>query len=749
MRILDRERYWAYFKAYVICFTALVGLYVVIDAFSNFDEFTQRATGAVEIFRVMGRYYLVHMSEFYDRLCGVIGMMAAIFTVTWMQRNNELLAMLAAGISTHRVIRPVIISAVIVSGISVVNQELVMPDLAEELMKNHADDGTSKVRVASRYDGNRVLLHGEEADRGAQTVLKFFTTIPATVWGVQIDVEAKQATYFEENHPTAPLKGGWLLRGVHPSAPIPAGTGLDAKDLLIKLNDDRGFPRPLGEIKDLGGEIFFLRTTMSFKALTRRRQWYQYAATPDLIRGLTDPANEQDKADIAIFLHTRLLRPALSLALLCLTLPQVLGGYGRNMFVNLGISLGTAALFYGMSFLAQIPRFACVPLARTRRLGALDRLRLVRGLSVGRDSHVITSRSRSMTAIGASQRGWWRESELLILVVFVLGVYATRLTTLPLRGEESRRARVAIEMKERGDWIVPRQQGEPFLSRPPLGSWAIAAAAALIGKCDPLAVRLPTLLATLATTMLLYGYTRVFMSRLGALATGLVYATFGAVLQLGRLAETEATFTVFLAGALIVWHWGYLRAWPKTWPWVVGYALAALAALTKGPQAPCYFAGGVTAFLVLRRDWRSLFNGSHLLGLAVFTLIVGAWQIPCMMRLDTTSIWAIWSSDVTSRLGDGGFLAGLKRGITFNSAVFASLLPWSFLLLDYCRPALRRSLGDAREAAVFWATCVAVTLPTCWIVRDGATRYYMPMFPGIAVLVGIVVERAARPRRAT
>ena len=48
------------------------------------------------------------MSQFYDRLCGVIGMMAAIFTVTWMQKNNELLAMLAAGISTQRVIRPVL-----------------------------------------------------------------------------------------------------------------------------------------------------------------------------------------------------------------------------------------------------------------------------------------------------------------------------------------------------------------------------------------------------------------------------------------------------------------------------------------------------------------------------------------------------------------------------------------------------------------------------------------------------------------
>ena len=121
MWILDRQRYWAFFKAYVICFTALVSLYVVIDAFSNFDEFTQRASGAIEIFAVMGRYYAVHMSEFYDRLCGVIGMMAAIFTVTWMQKNNELLAMLAAGISAHRIIRPVWISALLVSGLAVVS----------------------------------------------------------------------------------------------------------------------------------------------------------------------------------------------------------------------------------------------------------------------------------------------------------------------------------------------------------------------------------------------------------------------------------------------------------------------------------------------------------------------------------------------------------------------------------------------------------------------------------------------------
>src|SRR3954469_16150978 len=138
MRILDRQRYWNFFKAYLICFISLVGLYVVIDAFSNIDEFLKRADG-MNLLPTMGRFYLIRLSLFFDRLCGVIGMMAAIFTVTWMQRNNELLAILAAGVSTHRVIRPVWISALIVSGLAVANQELIMPPLGEELQKSHDD----------------------------------------------------------------------------------------------------------------------------------------------------------------------------------------------------------------------------------------------------------------------------------------------------------------------------------------------------------------------------------------------------------------------------------------------------------------------------------------------------------------------------------------------------------------------------------------------------------------------------------
>ena len=126
------------------------------------------ADGFVELIEVMGRYYLLHQALYFDQLGGVIGMMAAIFTVTWMQRNNEHLAILAAGISTHRAIRPVLFSSVIVSGLSVANQEIVIPRFAEEIQKSHDDDGMVKVQVPSRYDSRGIMVDGSWADRATR-----------------------------------------------------------------------------------------------------------------------------------------------------------------------------------------------------------------------------------------------------------------------------------------------------------------------------------------------------------------------------------------------------------------------------------------------------------------------------------------------------------------------------------------------------------------------------------------------------
>ena len=85
---------------------------------------------------------------------------------------------------------------------------------------------------------------------------------------------------------------------------------------------------------------------------------------------MADPSNDPEKAEIAVFLHQRALRPLMGMALLFLSLPLVLGGEGKNMFINLGLSLATSAAYYAGLFVASVPGRQRRALADRRRLVA-------------------------------------------------------------------------------------------------------------------------------------------------------------------------------------------------------------------------------------------------------------------------------------------------------------------------------------------------------------------------------------------
>jgi 4-amino-4-deoxy-L-arabinose transferase-like glycosyltransferase len=346
----------------------------------------------------------------------------------------------------------------------------------------------------------------------------------------------------------------------------------------------------------------------------------------------------------------------------------------------------------------------------------------------------------------------WREAEVLLLVALVGGIYFTRPTTLPIHGEEPRWAQVAYEMLASGDYIVPRQQGEPFPDRPPLNSWTIAAASHLLGQWSPLAVRLPTLVATLMITLLVYGYARTFLGRIGALAAGASYASMGQVLELGRLAESDNLLTLGVASSLLVWHVGYERGWPRSLTWTLGYALAAMAALVKGPQGPIYFIGTTCVFLgLVRRDWRYLLCRAHALGLLVFLAILGAWQIPFYRQLDWQSVVEVWTEEgaLATRFDYRQITPVLVHWCDYPLRVLASLVPWSLMLACYAFRDFRRSLGECRPQVSFLATALAVAFPTCWLPADSVPHYFMPMYPIVALFVGLAIERSFGSLRQT
>ena len=336
----------------------------------------------------------------------------------------------------------------------------------------------------------------------------------------------------------------------------------------------------------------------------------------------------------------------------------------------------------------------------------------------------------------------WREPELWVLLAVMVFALLPRLSDLPLWGEEPRRASIAHEINQHRDWVVPRQQGRPFIDRPPLQYWLLASIERLTGRLDRWHIRLPTALATLAVAVLLYVYMRRVAEPTGALAAGLAYPSMGLVLEMGTSGETDGLFAALSAVSLLGWHLTHTARWRLAAPWSIGYGVAALAALTKGTQSLVHVAGVTVVYLLLRRNIRAIFSLGHVAGLIVFAAIVAVWQVPFYRATGWYGVREAWFAPTANRM-TATQATWLTHLVVFPLEVFGDMLPWSALLLAVPWPAFRRSLLPAqRDVAQFLIVGAGVVFMPAYLVPYARPRYVLPMFPLVAGLIGLVVDRA-------
>src|SRR3954463_16505318 len=152
-----------YFRSYLICLVSLLTLYIVVDLFMHLDDFFAGTSRGLDVvaYRI-GAYYAYRIPQLFDRLCDAIALLAGMFTVAMMQRNNEHLPLLSAGVPTQRVVAPILCCAVFMIGMQVANQELVIPRVASKLALDRSDpDGDREILVRSDYEPNGIHLTGD------------------------------------------------------------------------------------------------------------------------------------------------------------------------------------------------------------------------------------------------------------------------------------------------------------------------------------------------------------------------------------------------------------------------------------------------------------------------------------------------------------------------------------------------------------------------------------------------------------
>lgn len=333
MKLLDRLLLRAFLQAWLICFTSLVALYVVIDAFQRLDDFlaANQAGGWANLWLIIADYYGVQLAIIFDRLAGTMTLLAALFTLAWMQKSNELIPLLATGVPLRRLLRPILLGTLLFIGLGAANRELLLPRLASRLQKPPDDpEGRRLVYVGGMYDTNDVLIEGHTAQLAKRVVYRFSATLPPQLAGMLLSVKAKEAHYIPPGE--GPNSGGWLLIETQPAEPPPLPTD------VLRLIDP--------------GKLFLRTERVTFEVLTRPRGWHEYASSADLYAEL-DRGEATNLASLAMQVHQRQVAPLVTLVTVLLGVGLLLRDLHRAVFINIALCLGMAGLLYAAGLAAR------------------------------------------------------------------------------------------------------------------------------------------------------------------------------------------------------------------------------------------------------------------------------------------------------------------------------------------------------------------------------------------------------------
>ncbi|MBN1435780.1 MAG: LptF/LptG family permease [Sedimentisphaerales bacterium] len=175
-KLLDSYVAREYLFSYVVAVTVLLSLRMLLDLFAMFDEFVEKSSPdeVVTTWTIIGRiasYYGPQLLMYFRDFSGVMVLIAAIFALMRMTRQNELTAVLASGVSLKRLIAPVVFLGFCLNIVMVVDQEMILPGLADKLVRQHDEtESRQRVVISLLNDRGESLLCARQFDPDAETM---------------------------------------------------------------------------------------------------------------------------------------------------------------------------------------------------------------------------------------------------------------------------------------------------------------------------------------------------------------------------------------------------------------------------------------------------------------------------------------------------------------------------------------------------------------------------------------------------
>ena len=323
-----------------------------------------------------------------------------------------------------------------------------------------------------------------------------------------------------------------------------------------------------------------------------------------------------------------------------------------------------------------------------------------------------------------------RRWALGVPAVFLLFLFG--LTEAGLLGpDEPRYASIGREMARSGDWITPRLWGEPWFEKPALLYWMTALGN--LARLGPeLAPRLPVALASLGFLWFFHRFLRREFSSDAAFFSTAILATSAGWLAFSHLAVTDLPMSACFAAAMLLG-----MRWSQTGRRGLlagAAALLGLAVLAKG-LVPLVLS--LPLLWLARKRLREIIQPLPVLA---FLLTAGPWYVLCGWQHGSEFLGEFFWKHHFARLAEG-VIHHTRPFWFYVPVLLAGLFPWTPLAALLFRRGF--FADDRRRFLLIWVVFGFVFFS---VAANKLPGYLLPLFPAVAVLLGVALAEVKDAR---
>ncbi len=331
----DRFLLRQYFFAFALLFGAVMGLFTVVDGFTNLDGF-QRASQdegmAVMLWRMAERYFY-QSSLLFDMVTPFLSVLSMVVVLSLMLRHGEFNPMLAAGVPSYRVCLPLLIGIVGANLLVAANQEFLLPQVAPYLHGGHGDGKDAALSVQPRFDAQGIYIAGEKLYLHEQRLSDAEFRLPRPQFAQEyLTIRAAYATYLPAKDE---LAAGWVIQ-----------------------RDDLQMQFAVSQLTELGREYVFevestgqvfIKTDVTIDQLAASIAGHRYISTMELLRRLRSPTGSAAIARSQLMhFHWRLTRVLVNVIGFFIVVPFIVRREHDSLAANITVCSLVLSAVYGL-----------------------------------------------------------------------------------------------------------------------------------------------------------------------------------------------------------------------------------------------------------------------------------------------------------------------------------------------------------------------------------------------------------------